>query len=113
MAPESTSPGRPALTIALFVIAVFGFALAGVATVALIQSRKQLNRLQENQFGPDRWRIETPPAVQNGNAEVQRLQIENNALRNALTQMQSQFRNFEVSRPATRSYVNSSRSSSS
>src|SRR5439155_23115897 len=91
----------------LLAVAVAGFLLASFSTVALIHSREELRRFRSASFANDRWRVETP--VQNGDAEVQRLQAENMALRSQLAQMQSQFRNMEVSRPVGRSYSSSPR----
>src|SRR5439155_16186721 len=91
----------------LLAVAVAGFLLASFSTVALIHSREELRRFRSDPFANDRWRVETP--VQNGDAQAQRLQAENMALRSQLAQMQSQFRNLEVSRPAGRSYSTSTR----
>jgi len=107
MANESSSRFRLGTLIFLLVIALFGSVLATISTVALVQTRAELRRVRTAQFAADRWRVETPPIVPNGNGEVQRLQAENMALRSQLAQMQSQFRNMEVSRPVVRSYSSS------
>lgn len=109
MANESSSRFGLGTVIFLLAVAVAGFVLASLSTIVLIQTREQLRQARTTQFAADRWRIETPPTIQNGNSQVQRLEAENMALRSQLAQMQSQFRNMEVSRPATRSYSSSSR----
>ena len=95
MANESSSRFRLGTLIFLLVIALFGSVLATISTVALVQTRAELRRVRTAQFAADRWRVETPPVVANGNGEVQRLQAENMALRSQLAQMQSQFRNID------------------
>ena len=114
MANESGNRFGIGTLIFLLVVALTGFVLAAISTVSLIRSREELRQARMSQF-TDRWRIQTPaPPIQNDNAQAQRLQSENMALRSQLAQMQSQlqsqFRNLEVSRPVTRSYSSSTRS---
>src|SRR4051812_39201922 len=109
MANESSGRFSLATLIFLLVVALLGFVLASLSTVALVQTREELRRVQTTQVAADRWRVESRPGVPNANGDVQRLQAENMALRSQLIQMQSQFRNMEVSRPVVRSYSSSPR----
>ncbi len=112
MANESSSQVRLGLYIFLFAMAIVGFVVATIATVALMRTRQELDRTQQAQNSANRWRIQTPPPpIQNqgANADVQRLTVENSVLRSQLAQIQAQLR-AEASRSATPRYSSSSRS---
>lgn len=105
MAQDARSGIGLGTTIFLLIVVAIAFAVAAVATVAFVQTRQELQRIQAARANTDRWQreipIARPPATQPG-SEVQRLRSENVQLKNEVSQLRAQLRAFEMSRSTVR-----------